>query len=43
MKCERIGYLREAVVGGRIGRLYPANEVGVHGYKAEAKGEERKG
>jgi len=37
VKKERIGYLREVKIGGRIGRIYPADEVKIYGYKAEAK------
>ena len=34
---DKIGYLREARVGGRIGRIYPLGEVVPRGRKAEAE------
>lgn len=37
---ERIGYIRE-LVKARIGRIYPTDEVVVHGYKVKAKVKER--
>ena len=37
---NRIGYLREVRIAGRIGRLYPVNEVKVPGHKIEIKGKE---
>lgn len=39
---ERLGYLKEIKIGGRLGRLYPANEVKPHGYKIKVKNKELK-
>ncbi len=37
----KIGYIKEVVKGGRIGRIYPANEVQRCGYKAEIEDKKR--
>lgn len=39
---NRIGYLREVRVEGRLGRIYPVDEVKSCGYKVEGKVKEYK-
>ena len=33
----KIGYLREVKLGGKIGRIYPADKVKVCGYKIKVE------
>ncbi len=37
---ERIGYIREVKLGGRIGRIKLVDKVEKHGYKIKAKTKE---
>lgn len=39
---RKIGYLKEVKLGGKIGRIYPADKVKVCGYKVKVEVEEHK-
>ncbi len=40
---NKIGYLREIRIAGRIGRIYPVSEVKIPGHKVEIKSKEHSG